>query len=89
MMRIVYFIKYLLQGILVALGMTLAIYIGVTYIWGIPLLLGLLLTFTFIAYCWEKACTEYEEKRGNKSYAHPELEHIEAEIKALKESESE
>ena len=84
-MRIVYFIKYLLQGILVALGMILAVYIGVTYIWGIPLLLGLLLIFTFIAYCWEKACTEYEEKRGNKSYAHPELEYTEA----LKESESE
>ena len=89
MMRIVYFIKYFLQGILIALGIMLGIYIGVTYIWGIPLLLGLLLTVTFIAYCWEKACTEYEEKSGNKSYAHPELEHIEAEIKALKESESE
>lgn len=89
MMRIVYFIKYFLQGIFIALGMMLGIYIGVTYIWGIPILLGLLLTITFIAYCWEKACTEYEEKRGNKSYAHPELEHIEAEIKALKESESE
>lgn len=87
MMRIVYFIKYLLQGIFVALGMMLAVYIGVTYIWGIPVLIGLMLAGLYLVWCWDKACAEYEEKRGNKSYSHPDVEFLKTQINELKESE--
>lgn len=87
MMRIVYFLKHVLKGVLFSALMIVVLYISITYIWGIPTLIGLLLAVLYLVWCWDKACAEYEEKRGNKSYSHPDVEFLKEEINELKESE--
>lgn len=71
MMRIVYFIKNVLWGVTIALLMSLALYIAVAFVWGLPVIICGGLGLLFLVWCWDKACDEYEEKHGNKEYNHP------------------